>query len=359
MKSIKLEQKHIDLGAKMTDFAGYNMPVQYAGIAAEHKQVREKVGIFDVSHMGEFWVTGSSAKKFVQHVTSNDVEKLKPGKAQYSCIPNRENGIIDDLLVYCIRENEYMLVVNASNIEKDWNWLNVNNEVGATLTDQSNDYSLFAVQGPKSAAVLQKLTEVDLEAMKMFHFSQAEMGGVQNVIISATGYTGSPGFELYVKNSGAEQLWDKIMEAGKDEDIKPIGLGARDTLRLEAGLCLYGNDLDDNTSPYEAGLGWITKPDTNFINSENLKKQKEAGLNRKLTGFVMEERGIPRQGYLVKNESGEVIGKVTSGTQSPSTKKAIGLAYIHPDFSAKDTAIFVEIRNKMLKARVEKPPFNK
>lgn len=359
MNSIQLEKIHTELGAKMAAFAGYNMPIQYEGITAEHNQVREKVGIFDVSHMGEFWVTGSKAKDFLQRVTTNDVEKLKPGKAQYSCIPNRDNGIVDDLLVYYIRENEYLLVVNASNIEKDWNWLSINNEEGATLTNESDAYSLFAVQGPDSAKALQKLTEVDLSAMKMFNFVQDEMAGVQNVIISATGYTGSPGFELYVKNEDAEQLWHKIMEAGKEFDIKPIGLGARDTLRLEAGLCLYGNDLDDSTSPLEAGLGWITKLDTNFINSENLRKQKEAGVEQKLIGFVMQDRGIARKDYPIKNEGGEVIGRVTSGTQSPSTKKSIGMGYVKTEYAQLDNEIFIAIRNKMVPAKIQKPPFNK
>lgn len=357
MKKIALNDVHEKLGARMVPFADFNMPLQYEGVSAEHQHVREKVGIFDVSHMGEFMVSGENALAFLQRLTSNDVSKLTDGKVQYTCLPNEKGGIVDDLLVYRFNEKEYLLVVNASNIEKDLNWLETHNEEGAIITDVSDDYSLFAVQGPSATDVLQGLTKIDLNEMKYYTFAQVEFAGVQDVIVSATGYTGAGGFEIYVKNNDAERVWERIMEAGVDYDIKPIGLGARDTLRLEMGFCLYGNDIDDTTSPIEAGLGWITKFSKDFINSEALKEQKEKGVDQKLIGFVMEDRGIPRKDYLIKNSKGENIGKVTSGTQSPSTKKSIGMGYVKPEYTKPEQDIFIEVRNKMLKAKVTKPPF--
>ncbi len=357
MKSIQLEKTHQDLGAKMVAFAGYNMPVHYEGIVAEHNHVREKVGIFDVSHMGEFRISGDNAAAFLQRVTSNDVSKLVPGKVQYSCLPNEQGGIVDDLLVYCFSDKEYLLVVNASNIEKDWNWLQTHNEEAALMVDQSDEYSLFAVQGPDAVKALNGLSDIDLANMKYYTFEEGTFAGADNVIVSATGYTGAGGFEIYVKNEDAQKVWDKIMAAGREFDLKPIGLGARDTLRLEMGFCLYGNDIDDTTSPIEAGLGWITKLSTGFINAEELKKQKENGPAQKLVGFVMEDRGIPRKDYNIKNEAGELIGRVTSGTQLPSSKKAIGMGYVKTEYSSPDTEIYLDIRNKMLKAKVARPPF--
>lgn len=357
MKKIALNDVHEKLGAKMAPFAGFYMPIQYEGVGAEHRQVREKVGIFDVSHMGEFRVSGSGAQAFLQKVTSNDVSKLFDGKAQYSCLPNDKGGIVDDLLVYRFSEDDYLLVVNASNIEKDWDWLQKHNDEGAVMADLSDQYSLFAVQGPYAAQTLEGLTDIDLEKMKYYTFEEGEFAGVPDVIVSATGYTGSGGFEIYVKNEYAEKVWNKIMEAGKQYDIKPIGLGARDTLRLEAGFALYGNDIDDTTSPIEAGLGWITKFTKDFINAEQLKKQKEEGPRQKLVGFVMEDRGIPRKDYSIKNESGETIGRVTSGTQSPTTKKSIGMGYVNTGYAQPGTEVYIDIRKKLLKARVQKPGF--
>jgi aminomethyltransferase len=360
MKKLVLDQVHKDLGARIVDFAGYAMPVQYEGLKAEHEQVRQKVGVFDVSHMGEFFVSGNEALSFLQSVTSNDVSKLSPGKVQYSCLPNDQGGIVDDLLIYCLTENHYMLVVNASNIEKDFNWLQSHlPSQGALLLNESDDYSLFAVQGPRAAAALQSLTDIDLPSMKYYTFDQGVFAGKSNVIVSATGYTGAGGFEIYVKNEDAEAVWQAIMEAGKGEDIKPIGLGARDTLRLEMGFCLYGNDIDDTTSPLEAGLGWITKFTKDFINSDSLKAQKEQGVQKRLKGFEMIDRGIPRQGYAIKNKDGEVIGAVTSGTQSPSLGKAIGMGYLNKGYWEEETEIFIEIRNRSLKAKVVKIPFYK
>lgn len=359
MKNIELNDLHVELGAKMVPFAGYNMPLQYEGLNVEHVQVRNKVGIFDVSHMGEFFVSGEGALEFLQKVTTNDVSKLTDGKVQYSCMPNDKGGIVDDLLVYRIAENEYMLVVNASNIEKDWNWLSSHNETGAVMTNESDNYSLFAVQGPDAVKALQSLTDINLEEMVYYTFDRGTFAGVDNVFVSATGYTGSGGFEIYVKNEDALKVWNKIMEAGATHDIKPIGLAARDTLRLEKGFCLYGNDIDDTTSPIEAGLGWITKFTKDFIGSEGFKKQKEEGASKRLVGFEMIDRGIPRKDYSLKNESGEVIGRVTSGTQSPSLGVAIGIGYVADAYKAADTEIYVDIRNKMVKAKVVKMPFVK
>lgn len=359
MKSIQLEKIHQDLGAKMVPFAGYNMPLQYEGLNIEHKHVRAQVGVFDVSHMGEFFVSGPNALPFLQKVTSNDVSKLYPGKVQYSCFPNATGGIVDDLLVYCLAEDNYLLVVNASNIEKDFNWLRSHEMEGVIILDQSDDYSLLAVQGPKAAEAMQELTAVELAAMKYYTFEQSTFAGRSEVIISATGYTGAGGFELYVKNEDAEHVWNEVMRAGAKAAIKPIGLAARDTLRLEMGFCLYGNDIDENTSPIEAGLGWITKFNKDFINSPALKAEKEAGPTRKLVGFVMEDRGIPRQDYLIKNAGGEEIGKVTSGTQGPSIGKAVGLGYVKTEYAANNTEIFIEVRNRALRATVSRPPFYK
>ncbi len=357
MKNIKLNDTHMELGAKMVPFAGYNMPLQYEGLNAEHLHVRNKVGMFDVSHMGEFMVAGEGAEDFLQSMTSNDVSKLEDGKVQYSCLPNGTGGIVDDLLVYRLSANNYMLVVNASNIEKDWNWLYAKCPEGVVMTDESDNYSLFAVQGPEASNALQSLTSIDLPGMTYYTFEVGAFAGVDNVIVSATGYTGSGGFEIYVKNEDAQKVWDKIMEAGQAHDLKPIGLAARDTLRLEKGFCLYGNDIDDTTSPLEAGLGWITKFTKDFTNSEALKAQKENGVSRKLVGFEMIDRGIPRQGYILKNENGEEIGVVTSGTQSPSLGKAIGMGYVTMGNHTAGSEIYVDIRNKMLKAEVVKIPF--
>jgi aminomethyltransferase len=343
----------------MVPFAGYEMPVQYTGVNKEHQIVREGVGVFDVSHMGEFFVRGEGALDLLQYVTSNDVSKLVPGKIQYSCFPNGKGGIVDDLLVYCLGENSYMLVVNASNIEKDWNWIEEHNSFNASLDDKSESISLFAVQGPKAALALQVLTEIDLANMVYYTFERGTFAGVNDVIVSATGYTGSGGFEIYVPNNKAEHVWDAIMEAGKEYGIEPIGLAARDTLRLEMGFCLYGNDIDDTTSPLEAGLGWITKFTKNFIDAEFLSQQKAQGVDRKLIGFEMIDRGIPRKSYHLFSPGGSPIGVVTSGTQSPSLGKAIGMGYIQKDFAAPDTEILVEIRNKRLKAKVVKLPFYK
>lgn len=343
----------------MVEFAGYNMPLQYEGLNAEHLHVRSAVGIFDVSHMGEFFVSGDGALEFLQKVTTNDVSKLTDGKVQYSCMPNDKGGIVDDLLIYRLADNEYMLVVNASNIEKDWNWLKSHAPSNVDMQDRSDDYSLFAVQGPKAAKALQSLTAIDLDKMVYYTFEKAKFASHDNVIVSATGYTGAGGFEIYVPNKAAEDVWNSIMKAGESEDIKPIGLAARDTLRLEKGFCLYGNDIDDTTSPIEAGLGWITKFTKDFIGSETFKKQKEEGVQQRLVGFEMVERGIPRKDYLIKNGEGETIGRVTSGTQSPSLGKAIGMGYVSPDFKNVDTEIFVEIRSKAVKAKVVKIPFVK
>ncbi len=359
MKNTALTDIHISLGAKMVPFAGYNMPVQYEGINAEHVTVRTGVGVFDVSHMGEFILKGEKALDLIQKVTSNDASKLVDGKVQYSCLPNETEGIVDDLLVYRIDEKTYMLVVNASNTEKDWDWISKYNSYGVEMKDISDRTSLLAVQGPKATEVLQKLTETDLSSMEYYSFKKGTFAGVENVLISSTGYTGAGGFEIYVDNVHAQHIWNEIFTAGADAGIKPIGLGARDTLRLEMGFCLYGNDIDDTTSPLEAGLGWITKFTKDFVNSDKLGEQKRNGVERKLVGFEMIERGIPRHDYEIVDAEGSTIGKVTSGTQSPSLQKAVGMGYVKTAFSAPDTEIFIKIRNTSVKACVVKLPFYK
>jgi len=359
LKTIALNDKHIELGAKMVPFAGYAMPLQYAGLMLEHKAVRNAVGVFDVSHMGEFFVSGPQALALIQKVCSNDASKLAIGDAQYSCFPNAQGGIVDDLLIYRMAEEKYMLVVNASNIEKDWNWITQHNDMGAELSNPSDEYSLFAVQGPLATQVLQRLTDIDLSAIKYYNFQIGTMAGIADVIISATGYTGAGGFELYVANENASALWDAVMEAGLPEKIQPVGLGARDTLRLEMGFALYGNDIDDTTSPIEAGLGWITKFTKDFINSKALLAQKEAGTTRKLVGFEMTERGIPRKGYTILDTDGNEIGVVTSGGQSPTLSKGIGLGYVAKPFHKKGTEILIQIRKKQVKGVVVRPPFVK
>lgn len=359
MNNTALKEKHISLGAKMVPFAGYNMPVTYEGINAEHNTVRTGVGVFDVSHMGEFIVKGEKALDLIQRVTTNDASKLYDGKIQYSCFPNEEGGIVDDLLVYRLDEKSYMLVVNASNIEKDWNWIQKFNTDHVEIHNISDKTSLLAIQGPKAAEALQSLTDIDLASMEYYNFKKGKFAGVDNVLISATGYTGAGGFEIYFENEHAETIWDAIFEAGEPFNIKPIGLGARDTLRLEMGFCLYGNDIDDSTSPLEAGLGWITKFTKSFTNSEALKVQKEAGMPNKLVGFEMIDRGIPRHGYEIVDADGRVIGKVTSGTQSPSLQKAIGMGYVEKEFAKEGTELYILIRNAKIKAKVVKFPFYK
>ncbi|MDB3926949.1 glycine cleavage system aminomethyltransferase GcvT [Flavobacteriales bacterium] len=359
MKNTALTQIHIDLGAKMVPFAGYNMPIQYEGLKVEHLNVRSGVGVFDVSHMGEFFVEGTHAMNLIQKVTSNDVSVLVDGQVQYSCMPNLDGGIIDDLLVYRIHSEKYMLVVNASNIEKDWNWINQFNDKGVSLTNKSDDYSLLAVQGPKAIEALQPLTDIDLSDMKYYTFKSGQFCGIEDVIVSATGYTGAGGFEIYFLNEHSEKIWSSIFESGNKLNIMPIGLAARDTLRLEMGFCLYGNDIDDTTSPLEAGLGWITKFTNDFNNSSNLLKQKEDGLIRRRVGFVMQERGIPRKDYLIVDSEGNTIGEVSSGTMSPSLDIAIGMGYVKKEFSKVGTEVFIQIRNKQLKAEVVKLPFYK
>lgn len=359
MKKTALKAEHESLGAKMVPFAGYIMPLQYSGLTDEHINVRENAGIFDVSHMGEFYIEGKGSLDFLQKVTSNDVSKLFPGKVQYSCFPNDVGGIVDDLLVYMLDEEKYLLVVNASNIEKDWNWLKSHNSSGVNMTNASDETSLLAVQGPKALNILQKLTALNLEEMGYYTFKSGEIAGVKDALISATGYTGAGGFEIYVPNNRVVELWQKIMKAGLEHGLKPAGLAARDTLRLEMGFCLYGNDIDDTTSPIEAGLGWITKFTKDFINSERLKAQKETGVAKKLVGFELTEKGIPRHDYVIKSGNGNVIGKVTSGTMSPSLKKAIGLGYVETQYSSENSEIFIEIRDKLIAARVVKIPFYK
>ncbi|HRH65610.1 MAG TPA: glycine cleavage system aminomethyltransferase GcvT [Bacteroidia bacterium] len=359
LKFIALSDLHTRLGAKMVPFAGYLMPVSYEGINSEHETVRNGVGVFDVSHMGEFILKGPDALDLIQRVTSNDASKLIDKKVQYSCLPNENGGIVDDLLVYRIDEKTYMLVVNASNIEKDWDWIRKYNTKGVEMHNISDQTSLLAVQGPKAVDVLQPLTDMDLRNMEYYTFDKGKFAGIENVLVSATGYTGAGGFEVYFENKDAEHIWNAIFDSGKAFGIKPIGLGARDTLRLEMGFCLYGNDIDDTTSPIEAGLGWITKFTKDFTNSAALKAQKETGVSRKLVGFEMIDRGIPRHDYEVKSASGETIGKVTSGTQSPSLQKAIGMAYVQPEFAKEGSEIFIFIRDKAVKAKVVKIPFYK
>ena len=358
VKKVPLNDLHEKLGAKMIPFAGFNMPVRYSSDKEEHLTVRNGVGVFDVSHMGEFMVKGPNALDLIQWVSSNDASKLVDGQAQYSCLPNDKGGIVDDLLVYKIKDEEYMLVVNASNIEKDWNWIQSQNKWDVEMEDISDDIVLLAVQGPKAVKILQKLTEVDLSEVKFYTFVNGKLAG-KEMIISATGYTGSGGFELYINRADAEEVWSQVFEAGNEFDIKPIGLGARDTLRLEKGFCLYGNDITDETSPLEAGLGWVTKFTKDFVNSDNLRRQKEEGVTRKLVGFEMIERGIPRQGYSLLDDSGNTIGEVTSGTMAPSLNLGVGMGYVTKENSAIDTEIYVQVRNKSLKAKVVRPPFLK
>lgn len=359
MKNTALTQKHISLGAKMVPFAGYNMPVSYSGLNDEHATVRNAVGVFDVSHMGEFILKGENALDLIQRVTSNDASVLTDGKAQYSCLPNNDGGIVDDLIVYRIDEKTYMLVVNASNIDKDWNWISKHNTNNVEMHNISEKTSLLAIQGPKAMDALQKLTDVKLAEIPYYSFAKGKFNGVDNVVISNTGYTGAGGFEIYFENEFAEKMWDGIFAAGAEFGIKPIGLGARDTLRLEMGFCLYGNDIDDTTSPIEAGLGWITKFTKDFTNRAAIEKQKTDGVTKKLVGFEMIERGIPRHDYQIADANGNIIGKVTSGTQSPTLNKALGMGYVNKDFAKADTEIFVVIRDKAIKAKVCKIPFLK
>ncbi len=359
MKNTALTHIHEQLGAKLVPFAGYNMPVSYEGVNAEHETVRKSVGVFDVSHMGEFLIEGPNALELIQKVSSNDASKLVDGQAQYSCLPNEKGGIVDDLIVYRLKEDQWLLVVNASNIEKDWNWISSQNSMNATMKNLSEDYSLLAIQGPKAIEAMQSLTSEDLSAIKFYTFKVSDFAGIDHVIISATGYTGSGGFEIYCKNSEVEQVWKKVMEAGADFGIKPIGLAARDTLRLEMGYCLYGNDIDDTTSPIEAGLGWITKFTKDFVNSEALKKEKEHGPERRLIAFELNERGIPRQGYDIVDGNGNKIGVVTSGTMSPSLGKGIGLGYVPTIFKDVGSAINIQIRKNAVPATVVKLPFYK
>ncbi len=359
MKTTALTQKHIDLGAKMVPFAGYNMPVHYQGVKVEHLNVRDKVGVFDVSHMGEVFVEGPNALDLIQKVSSNDVSTLVDGQVQYSCMPNLKGGIVDDLLVYRFNADKYMLVVNASNIEKDLNWISQFNANKANITNLSDDFSLLAVQGPKASHALQSLTSIDLSAMKYYTFALADFCGFKDVIISATGYTGAGGFEIYFSNDIAETIWESILESGKSDGIQPIGLAARNTLRLEMGFCLYGNDINDETSPIEAGLSWITKFNNNFNYSKELQLQQENGVQRKRVGFVMLDRGIARNGYAILNKNDEEIGFVTSGTMSPSLQKSIGMGYVNLEYVKIDTKLYIKIRNKKLKAQVVKLPFYK
>ncbi|HEU4551650.1 MAG TPA: glycine cleavage system aminomethyltransferase GcvT [Chitinophaga sp.] len=360
MKNTPFTPKHVALGAKMVPFAGYNMPVSYTGINEEHQAVRTNAGVFDVSHMGEFILKGPDALDLIQRVTSNDASRLTAGKAQYSCLPNATGGIVDDLLVYCIEENKaYMLVVNASNIEKDWEWISRHNTKGVEMHNISDKTCLLAIQGPNAASILQPLTDIDIVNLKYYTFAKGTFAGVSNVLISATGYTGAGGIEIYFedKDGAADKVWDAIFAAGSAKGLKPIGLGARDTLRLEMGFCLYGNDIDDRTSPLEAGLGWITKFTKDFTARDILEKQKAAGVAQKLVGFEMIDKGIPRHDYEIRNAAGEVIGRVTSGTQSPSLQKAIGLGYVKTPYAALDSEIYISVRDRQLKARVVKVPF--
>lgn len=357
VKNTALTDVHVALGAKMAPFAGFNMPVQYSGIYDEHEAVRNGIGIFDVSHMGEFILKGDRALELIQRVSSNDAAKLRDGKVQYAYMPNESGGIVDDLLVYRIDEITYMLVVNAANIKKDWDWIGSYNTDGVTLKDISDETALFAVQGPRATEVLAPLTEIDLATMAYYSFEKGVFAGVSNVLVSATGYTGAGGFEIYVANKDAAKVWHAIMEAGAAHGIKPAGLGARDTLRLEMGFCLYGNDIDDTTSPLEAGLGWVTKFNKDFVNAAQLQEQKATGLQRKLVGFKMVGRGIPRQGYVIKDEAGTPIGRVTSGTQSPTLRESIGLGYVSLAHAKEGSPIYIDIRNNPVQAMVVKPPF--
>ncbi len=359
-KKTALYDKHIALSAKMVLFAGYEMPVQYSNLGEEHLNVRNGVGVFDVSHMGEFFLKGAGALDLIQRVSANDASKLTPGKVQYSCMPNETGGIVDDLLIYCLGEEDYMLVVNASNMEKDWNWISKFNTANVEMTDRSDNYSLLAIQGPKATEAIRSLTEMNIADMEYYTVQVGKFAGVDNVIVATTGYTGSGGYEVYFTNDVADQIWDAVFEAGKDVNIMPAGLGARDTLRMEMGFCLYGNDIDDTTSPHEAGLGWITKYTKDFTNSEALKAQKEAGVTRKLVGFHEIEKGpIPRQGYEIQDLEGNNIGHITSGTKSPSMDKAVAMGYVKKEFSAVDTEVRIIIRNKSLSTKVTRFPFLK
>ena len=359
MKTVPLHQVHVELGAKIVPFAGFEMPVRYSSDLEEHHAVRNHVGVFDVSHMGEFSVKGPKALDLIQKVSANDASTLYDGKVQYSYLPNSEGGVVDDLLVYRYNADEYMLVVNASNIEKDWNWIQSQNTENVAMENLSDDLCLLAVQGPEATSTLQKLTDIDLGAMEYYTFQTGTMAHIENVIISATGYTGAGGFEIYIQKEYALAMWEAIFAAGEEFNIQPVGLGARDTLRLEKGFCLYGNDIDDKTSPLEAGLGWVTKFTKEFINSENLKKQKEGGLKNKLVGFEMVDRGIPRGHYEICDVDGNKLGDVTSGTQSPTLQKGIGMGYVPIAYSKPDTEIFVKVRERLLKAKVVKMPFVK
>ena len=360
MKLTPFTQKHIALGAKMAEFAGYNMPISYSGINDEHAAVRNNAGVFDVSHMGEFILKGEHALDLIQRVTSNDVSKITDGQAQYGCLPNEQGGIVDDLIVYCIEYNKvYMIVVNASNIEKDWNWISKYNTQGVEMHNISDKTCLLAIQGPNATKLLQPLVDADIMNLKYYTFTKGKFAGVENVLVSATGYTGAGGVEIYFedKDGAADKIWDAIFEIGAPQGLKPIGLGARDTLRLEMGYCLYGNDIDDTTSPLEAGLGWITKFTKDFTAKEILQQQKAAGVTRKLVGFEMIDRGIPRHDYLIKDAAGNTIGKVTSGTQAPSLNKGIGMGYVSVSHAALDSEIFIDIRNTPVRAKVVKTPF--
>ncbi|MDR3119408.1 MAG: glycine cleavage system aminomethyltransferase GcvT [Mediterranea sp.] len=361
MKFTPFTEKHIALGAKMHEFAGYNMPIEYSGIIDEHLTVCHAVGLFDVSHMGEFWIKGPHALSLLQRITSNNAAVLTPGKIQYTCFPNEEGGIVDDLLIYCYEPEKYLLVVNASNIQKDWDWCVKHNTAGAEMENASDRTAQLAVQGPKAAQLLQELTATDLSAIPYYTFKTGEMAGVKDVIISNTGYTGAGGFELYFYPEYATKIWDAIVEAGVKYGIKPVGLGARDTLRLEMGFCLYGNDLDDTTSPIEAGLGWITKfvDGKDFINRPAIEKQKNEGTLRRLVGFEMIDRGIPRQGYIIVDGNGEQVGTVTSGTMSPTRKVGIGMGYVKPAYAAPGTELYIDVRGRRQKAKIVKPPFRK
>ncbi len=359
MKNTALTSTHEALGAKMVPFAGFNMPVQYEGVNIEHETVRQTVGVFDVSHMGEFLIEGEHALDLIQNVSSNDASKLTIGKAQYSCLPNDDGGIVDDLIIYKVKENTYLLVVNASNIEKDWNWITSKNNMGATMRNLSDDYALLAIQGPKAIEAMQSITSQDLSAITYYNFVVGDFAGIEHVIISATGYTGSGGFEIYCKNSEVKQIWDNVFEAGASYGIKPIGLAARDTLRLEMGYCLYGNDIDDTTSPIEAGLSWVCKFNKPFTNSEALEAEKQRGSERKLIAFELDERGIPRRGYDIVDGNGNKIGVVTSGTMSPSLGKGIGLGYVPAVFADTNSKINIQIRKNAVAATVTKLPFYK
>jgi len=359
MKKTALYEKHLGFGAKMVPFAGYEMPVQYKGVNSEHQSVRENVGVFDVSHMGEFLISGPNAFDLIQKVSSNDASKLFPGRAQYAYLPNSNGGVVDDLIIYMLDNEKYMLVVNASNIEKDWNWISKHNDKNALMQNISDDMSLLAVQGPKAVSLLQEICQENLSEISFYHFKELSFAGFDNIIVSATGYTGSGGFELYIPNEIAAEVWEKIFEIGTNYGLEPIGLAARDTLRLEMGYCLYGNDIDENTSPIEAGLGWVTKFTKSFINDTAIKLQKDNGVKRKLIGFELKERGIPRKDYEIVDEDGNSIGIVSSGTMGPSVKKSIGLGYVDTNFSNPGSKIYLSIRNKSILAEVVKLPFYK